>query len=64
MAILVAAVVKGVCAVHMWTLAAAESVRALQMSGHGGAGAAATSTRGRGWAALLLHVLRMLALSC
>ena len=62
-AIPVAAVVEGVCAVHMWTLAAAESIRALQMDGHVSAGAAAASTRGRGWAALLLHVLRMLALS-
>ena len=63
MAILVAAVVKGVCAVHMLTLATAESIRALQMNRHGGAGAAAASTRGRGWAALLLHILRRLALS-
>ena len=48
MAIPVAAIVEGVCAVHMWPLAAAEGIRALQVNGHAGAGAAAASACGRG----------------
>ena len=64
MPILVATVVESVRGVHVRALAAAERIRALQMRGHGRAGAAAAPTRGRGRAALLLQILRLLALSC
>jgi hypothetical protein len=58
----VATVVEGMRRIHVRALAAAECVRALQVGGHGRAGAAAAPTRGRGRAALLLHILRLLAL--